>query len=161
MQLSSIADLCDNNQNKEIQVLPPKFKNFGGKRIFKGQVQTIKLHKSNWGLIDLLNQKDGKGKVLIVDVEAAFYGVVGDKLSLLAENANYEALIINGYVRDTMETKNFNIGLLALGTCALRNFEKHETSQGIELSFENTLFREGDYIYSDEDGVIISHDELK
>ncbi|RXJ78066.1 S-adenosylmethionine--2-demethylmenaquinone methyltransferase [Arcobacter sp. F155] len=160
MRKFKTADLCDENQDKNIQVLSSKFKNFGGKKIFQGEVKTVKLNKSNWSLIDILNKSDGLGKVLVVDVQGEYYAVVGDKLSFLAEKANYEAMIINGYVRDTMETKKFNIGLLALGTCPLRSFEKTNGKIGVNLTFENVSFKENNYIYCDEDGVIVLDKKL-
>jgi regulator of ribonuclease activity A len=154
------ADLCDNNQNKNIQVLSPKFKPYGGKKGFYGKIITIKLNKSNWDLITLLKEENGTGKIVIIDVDEAYFGVVGDKLSAYAIENNYEALIINGYVRDTKETKTMNLGLYALGTCALRNFEKTSSSRHIKLEFGGVTFNEGDYIYADEDSIILSSNEL-
>ena len=34
------ADLCDDNKDKEIQVLSSKFKNYGGLKKFSGQIVT-------------------------------------------------------------------------------------------------------------------------
>jgi len=159
MRKFRIADLCDDHKDKKIQVLSSKYKNYGGKKIFHGKVKTIKLEKSNWGLIDILKNESGENIVLVVNVNEDYFGVVGDKLSLLAEEKNYEAIIVNGYIRDSMETNKFDIGLYALGICPLRNFDKDNSQVGLDLSFGNVLFRENDYVYSDEDGVIIC-DEL-
>lgn len=155
-----IADLCDDNSNKEIQVLSPNFKSYGGKKAFFGKIITIKLNKSNWDLLDMLKNIDGKGQVVVVDVDEAYYGVVGDKLSTYAKNNNYEAIIINGYVRDITETKKIDIGLYALGTCPLRNFEKTKGDKGIELKFGGVIFNTGNFIYADEDGVILCSEKL-
>lgn len=160
MKRFSTADICDNNRDKKIQLLLPKFINYGGRRIFSGQAKTIKLNKSNWGLIKLLKESSGKGQVLIVDVNQSFYGIVGDKLSHLAEKAGYEAMIINGYVRDIHETKKFNLALYALGTCPQRCFDDSEYSIDIDLNFANVEFKSGDYIYADEDGIIVCDEEL-
>jgi regulator of ribonuclease activity A len=154
------ADLCDNNQDQHIQVLSSDFKSYGGKSGFYGQIKTIKLDKSNWDLLYMLRDEEGKGKIIIVDVDKAYYGVVGDILSAYARKNNYTALIINGYIRDTRETKNINIGLYALGKCPLRNFEKTQGIKDIELSFGGVKFNNGDYIYADEDGVILSKEAL-
>jgi len=154
------ADLCDENQDKKIQILSSNFKNYGGKKIFKGQVETIKLDKSNWGLIELLKTGNGKGKVLVVDVNEAFYGVIGDRLSLIAQQAKYEGFIVNGYVRDIFDTKRFDIVLFALGTCPLRNFDKTTSERGIDLFFGKVNFKENDYIYGDEDGIIVCSERL-
>lgn len=156
----STADLCDENQDKNIQVLSSEFKNYGGLEGFCGQIKTIKLNKSNWDLISMLKEEDSEKKIIIVDVSKEFYGVVGDKLSLIAKNNNYKAMIINGYVRDTKETKKFPIGLIALGTCPLRNFDKTVGERGIELKFGGVTFNDGDYVYADEDGIIFCDKKL-
>lgn len=72
----------------------------------------------------MLKEEDANNKIIIVDVNKEFFGVVGDKLSLLAKNNNNKSMIINRYVRDTNETKKFPISLIALRTCPLRNFDK-------------------------------------
>lgn len=154
------ADLCDENQDKNIQVLSSEFKNFGGLEGFFGQIVTIKLDKSNWDLLSMLRDEDGNEKIVVVDVDREFYGVVGDKLSLFAEKNNYKAIIINGYVRDIEETKKFAIGLIALGTCPLRNFEKTRGERDIELKFGGVTFNSGDFLYADKDGIIICTEEL-
>lgn len=156
----STADLCDNNQDKPIQVLSSDFKNYGGLKGFVGKILTIKLDKSNWDLIELLKDKNSEDKIIIVDVDKAFFGVVGDKLSSIAEKNKVKAIIINGYVRDTDETQNFKLGLIALGTCPLRNFERTESQKDIELNFGGVTFNSGDFIYADKDGIIISSKEL-
>lgn len=154
------ADLCDENQDKKIQVLSSSFKNYGGKKRFKGKITTVKIEKSNWAVIDILKNESGKNKILVVDAQEVHYGIIGDKLSNLAEKNEYEAIIVNGYVRDTMETEKFNIGLFALGTCPLRNFDKTPSEVGIDLYFGNVSFKEDDYIYCDEDGIIVSNERL-
>lgn len=156
----STADLCDENQNKNIQVLSSEFKNYGGLEGFFGQIVTIKLDKSNWDLLSMLRDENGAEKIVVVDVNREFYGVVGDKLSLFAERNNYKAIIINGYVRDIKETNKFKIGLIALGTCPLRNFEKTKGEKNIELKFGGVTFNSGDFLYADEDGIIICSQEL-
>ncbi len=154
------ADLCDENKFNNIQVLSPEFKHFGGLIGFYGEIVTLKLTKSNWGLIDTLEKENGNGKILVIDANKEFYAIVGDKLSLLAEKNGYKAIIINGYIRDVTETKKFSIGLVALGTCPLRYFEKTEYEKDIELNFGGVKFKNGDYIYSDNDGIIISSNKL-
>ena len=109
------ADLCDDNKEKEIQVLSAKFKNYGGLKKFSGQIITVKLDKSNWRLLEMLRDEDGEEKIVVVDNSQEFFGVVGDKLMAFAKKNNWKAIILNGYVRDIDETKNIDVGLLAIG----------------------------------------------
>lgn len=154
------ADLCDDNKDKEIQVLSTKFKNYGGLKKFDGQIVTVKLDKSNWRLLEMLRDEDGKGKIVVVDNSQEFFGVVGDKLMAFALKNNWKAIILNGYVRDIDETKNINVGLVAIGTCPLRNFEKTISDRDIQLNFEGVTFNNGDYVYADNDGIIVTKTNL-
>jgi regulator of ribonuclease activity A len=154
------ADLCDDNRDKEIQVLSAKFKNYGGLKKFSGQIVTVKLDKSNWRLLEMLRDEDGEGKIVVVDNSQEFFGVVGDKLMAFAKKNNWKAIILNGYVRDTDETKNIEVGLYAIGTCPLRNFEITESARDVKLNFEGVTFNNGDYLYADNDGVIITRTPL-
>ena len=132
----------------------------GGLKNFSGQIVTVKLDKSNWLLLEMLKNEDGKGRVVVVDNTKEFFGVVGDKLMTFAINNNWKAIILNGYVRDIDETKNINVGLFAIGTCPLRNFEETLGQRDIELNFEGLTLNTNDYIYADNDGVIFSKTPL-
>lgn len=154
------ADLCDENKDKKIAVLSAKFKNYGGLKEFSGEIVTVKLDKSNWRLLEMLRDEDGEGKIVVVDNAQEFYGVVGDKLMAFAKKNNWKAIILNGYVRDIDETKNIDVGLLAIGTCPLRNFEITDSQRDIELNFEGVTFNSGDFVYADNDGVIITKNKL-
>ena len=154
------ADLCDDNRDKEIKVLSTKFINYGGLKNFHGQIVTVKLDKSNWLLLEMLRDEDGKGRVIVVDNSQEFFGVVGDKLMAFAKNNNWQGIILNGYVRDIETTKDIDVGLLAIGTCPLRNFEITDSQRDVELNFAGVTFNTGDYIYVDSDGVIVSKSSL-
>ncbi|PHR73341.1 MAG: S-adenosylmethionine--2-demethylmenaquinone methyltransferase [Arcobacter sp.] len=160
MKNISTADLCDENQNKKIQVLSPKFKNFGALKSFYGKIETLKIDKSNWKLLEILRDTNGEGKIVVVDNNEEYFGVVGDKLMAFALKNNWKAIILNGYARDVEETKKINVGLFAIGTCPLRNFKKTESSVGCILKFGDVLFNKGDYLYADNDGIIISKEKL-
>jgi regulator of ribonuclease activity A len=154
------ADLCDDNRDKEIKVLSTKFINYGGLKNFHGQIVTVKLDKSNWLLLEMLRDEKGDGKVIVVDNSQEFFGVVGDKLMAFAKNNNWQGIILNGYVRDIETTKDIDVGLLAIGTCPLRNFEITDSQRDVELNFAGVTFNTGDYIYVDSDGVIVSKSSL-
>ena len=154
------ADLCDDNQDKKIQVLSNEYKNYGGLKKCAGKIITVKLDKSNWRLLEILRDEDGEKKIVVVENARYFYGVVGDKLMAFAKKNNWQGIILNGYVRDTAYTKDIDVALYAIGTCPLRNFDKTESSRGNQLSFGGVTFNEGDYLYADCDGVIISKEKL-
>jgi len=153
------ADLCDKYKNS-VSVVEAPLKSYGGVREFCGRIVTLKLNRDNRALVDMLKNENGRGKVAVVDVSKAFYAVVGDTLMDFAYKNDWAGIVINGYVRDTKITKNIKVGLLALGTCPRKSFEQNHSYRDITLNFGGVLFRSGDYLYADSDGVIVSQQKL-
>lgn len=153
------ADLCD-KYNDQVQVLDPILKSYGGLKKVMGQIVTIKIPDNNKSLIELL-KTEGEGKIAVVDVEGKYTAVVGDNLMKFALENNWAAIVINGYVRDTKNTKEIEVGLFALGTCPQKTPKPKEGTLHVQLSFGNVTFNEGDYLYADRDGIIISSSPLE
>jgi regulator of ribonuclease activity A len=153
------ADYCDDHHEK-IQVLGPGFQNYGGINRCEGQIVTVQLNKHNGDLIKLLRDVDGKGKVVVVDVAAEYYAVVGEKLMNFAKQNNYNGIIVNGYVRDTAQIKYIEVALYALGTCPRKYMESFAGALNVPVSFSGVNFVPGDYLYADVDGVIVTKQPL-
>ena len=153
------ADFCDEHP-EIIDVLSHDFKNYGGADKCRGEVITIKLDKNNSELIKLLRDEDGTDKVVVVDVDADFFAVVGENLMKFAQQNNYSGIIVNGYIRDTFQIKDIPVALYALGTCPKKYIPVTEGVRDIPLSFGGVSFKNGDYLYADTDGVMITHEPL-
>lgn len=153
------ADLCDKYTDK-VQVLNPDFKSFGGITKFSGKIVTCKLIDNNTELIKLLKSQ-GNAQVCVVDVDAKYVAVVGDKLMAFAKQNNWAGIIINGYVRDIVNTRNIDVGLYALGTCPKKAAIENSGETNIPLSFSNVTFNTGEYLYADSDGIITSKEPLE
>lgn len=150
------ADLCDKYPN-EVRVLEPLFKSYGGAKKMMGQIVTVQLPGSNKTLAEFLKTTQGDGKIVVVDVDAQYTAVVGDNLMKFALDNNWAGMVINGYVRDTKNTKEIGVGLFALGTCPKKTMEVCEGNLHVTLQFAGVEFKEGDYLYADRDGIIVSH----
>lgn len=153
------ADLCD-KYPEYVQVLDPIMKSYGGSKRVTGQIVTVKLPGSNKSLVELL-KSEGAGQVAVVDVDAKYTAVVGDNLMKFALENNWAGIIINGYVRDTKNTKEIDVALFALGTCPKKTMEPREGELHISVSFGGITFNEGDYLYADRDGIIVSTTPLE
>ncbi|MFA7090504.1 MAG: ribonuclease E activity regulator RraA [Arcobacteraceae bacterium] len=154
------ADLCDEFFDK-VRVLDPSFKSYGGKEKICGTIVTMKLDKNNHDLAMMLKNEEGQNKIVVVDVAQEYYAVVGENLMRFALDNNWAGIIVNGYVRDTEQTKKFPVGLFALGKCPRKYIPQTQGQRGIELSFEGVVFQDGDYVYADKDGIILSKEKLK
>lgn len=154
------ADLCDEFFDK-VRVLDPTFKSYGGKEKICGNIVTIKLDKNNHDLAMMLKNEEGHNKIVVVDVAQEYYAVVGENLMRFALDNNWAGIIVNGYVRDIDQTKKFPVGLFAIGTCPRKYIPQTQGQRSIELSFEGVVFKEGDYLYADNDGIILCSEKLK
>ncbi len=150
---SYTADICDNNTN--IEVADPVFQSYGGVSMCHGKIVTIQLNEDNTDLVKLLKNTKGEGRICVVDVKGDYCAVVGENLMTFAYENGWAGIIINGYVRDTHETKQIPVGLFALGTYPYKSVKKADSLQNITLHFANVTFEVGDTLYADADGIVI------
>lgn len=153
------ADICDEHADKTL-VLDPEYKNYGGSDKCQGEVVTIRLDKNNSELIKLLRDEDGTDKVVIVDVREEYFAVVGENLMKFAHKNNYAGIIVNGYIRDTFQIKDIPVALYALGACPRKYIPVTEGERDVHVSFGGIGFKNGDYLYADTDGVIVTPEKI-
>ncbi|MEA3289712.1 MAG: ribonuclease E activity regulator RraA [Campylobacterota bacterium] len=156
---SYTADICDNHTN-DVQVTDPHFKSFGGVSMCHGEITTVKLYEDNKALVELLRDKKGDGKVCVVDVVGDYCAVVGETLMGYAYHNGWAGIVINGYVRDTHQTKQIPVGLWALGTYPYKSQKKQQGVFDETLNFASVEFRVGEFIYADQDGIITTKENI-
>ncbi len=153
------ADLCDAHSDK-IQILSPGLINYGGKPQFCGRIITLKLFEDNSLLRDLLGNA-GNGQVIVVDGGGSLRcALLGDMLASKAVQNGWSGLVINGCIRDSAEINKMNIGIKALGTHPLKSVKKGVGEKNLPIHFACVEFRPGDYVYADEDGILVAQDSL-
>ena len=150
------ADICDEYSDR-LQVVGPGLQRFGGSRRCSGHIVTLLLEKGNTSLRALL-QTPGKGRVIVADVGARYFSVVGDQLGSLAVENNWSGIIVNGYIRDTAALAELSVSVWALGTCPCRGDKKTLGEQDVAVEFAGVTFQSGNYLYADEDGVILAEE---
>ena len=152
------ADICD-EKGDLVQVLASAYRSYGGTETCHGPISTISLDEDNTGLIVMLKEP-GNGRIAVVDVRASFCAVVGENLMGFALKNGWAGIVINGYVRDTLETKKIPVGLWALGTCPRKSRKKADAARDVELDFGGVQFVPGSYLYADVDGIIVLSEGL-
>ncbi len=153
------ADICDDHYDR-VSVLGAGYRNYGGADKCQGEIVTIKLDKNNSDLIKLLRDVDGTGKVVVVDVERAYFAVVGENLMKFARQNHYAGIIVNGYIRDSLQIKAIPVALYALGTCPRKSIPVTSGEANIPLTFGDIVINHGDYLYADTDGVIVTAEKI-
>lgn len=153
------ADLCDRYPD-QVSVLDPGFSHYGGTSSCEGHIVTIQLDRNNSDLITLLRDEDGEGKIVVVDAGQDYYAIVGENLMKFARDNKYAGIIVNGYVRDTVQIEDIPVALYALGTCSRKYIPVTSGKRDIGLNFGGVEFRPGDYVYIDADGAIVCAERL-
>ena len=153
------ADISD-QYSDSVKVLEPIFNDYGGVKAFCGKVVTLKTLDDNTKVREAL-ERNGDGKVLVVDGQASVNcALLGGSLASLAYKNGWSGIIINGCVRDQLEIKEENVGVKAINSHPKKSNKDNGGEFGVDLNFANTDISDGDYIYADEDGVIVSKKNL-
>lgn len=153
------TDLCDAHSD-HLRVVAPMFKPFGSQVKFSGQVVTLKLFEDNSLVRDTL-AKPGAGRVLVVDGGGSLRcALVGDQIAELAVKNQWAGIVVYGCIRDSAAINGLPIGVRALDTHPLKSIKKGVGDVDIPVTFGGVTFTPGDWLYADEDGVIVSAQPL-
>ncbi|WP_227817626.1 ribonuclease E activity regulator RraA [Nitrogeniibacter aestuarii] len=153
------ADLCDTH-DKAVRVVEPMFNSYGGKSVFCGPITTLKLFEDNT-LVRSTLEGPGEGRVLVVDGGGSMRcAMVGDQLGVLAVKNGWAGIVVYGCIRDSKAMGEMDVGVFALGTNPRKSVKKGVGDTDIPVTFGGVTFTPGEYLYADEDGVIVSENAL-
>ncbi|WP_167631215.1 ribonuclease E activity regulator RraA [Mariprofundus ferrooxydans] len=143
-----------------LQVAAPVFRDFGGRQRFSGQIVTLKAFEDN-SFLKAAFETDGRGKVLVVDSGASLRcAMMGDVMAALGASNGWEGVVINGCIRDSADVAKVNLGVKALATTPRKTIKRNQGVRDIPLSFAGVHFNPGDYLYADEDGIVLSKTKI-
>ncbi len=149
------ADLCDDYGDR-VQVCEPIFHAFGGRRSFSGPISTVRCFEDNSRVKEAV-EAPGNGRVLVVDGGGSRRrALLGDKLGDAAVRQGWAGVILHGCIRDAAELADMELGIRALGTMPLRSDKRGEGERDVPVRFAGVTFRPGEYVYVDEDGIVVA-----
>ena len=165
------CDLCDkykNDSSGNFRVLPPVFRDFGALRKFCGPVVTVKCFEDNtWvkAAVDSLGYEEtpqGRvGKVLVVDGGGSLRrALLGGNLGAAAARNGWAGVVIDGCVRDVLELAEMDVGIRALASMPLPTEKRQEGQRDIAVQIQGLWVRPGDWLYADEDGIVLGTQRL-
>ena len=153
------TDLCDKHPDK-VRVAEPGFSDFGGANYFSGSIYTIKCHEDN-SLVRKALESNGTGKVLVVDGGGSMRcALLGDMLGDLAILNKWNGIIVYGCVRDSAALALLPLGIKALDTIPLKSNKRNEGQENNTVHFAGVDFIPGEFVYCDDDGIIVSKEPL-
>ena len=155
----STCDFCDIHKadtSGAFRVLAPVFQHFGGTAVFSGAVSTVKCHEDN-SLVKAALDSPGNGRVLVVDGGASLrYALVGGNLAAAAARNGWAGLLVDGCVRDVAELAECDIGIRALASMPLPTEKRNEGQKDVAVLIQGVWVRPGDWLYADEDGIVVT-----
>jgi regulator of ribonuclease activity A len=153
-QVYKTADLYDQYED-QLQVCDPLLRHFGGRSSFCGPIATLKCFEDNTYVRKILDEP-GAGRVLVVDAGGSTRcAMLGDRLAEKAVANGWSGVVMNGCVRDIDDLSKMNLGVLALASNPRKSIKKGVGEEGPEVTFAGVRFRPGEYLYADQDGVVV------
>lgn len=149
------ADLCDEFAD-DVRVADAVFRAYGARQRFFGPVCTLRVFEDN-SLVRECVQSDGHGRVLVVDGGGSRQrALLGGNLATRAVDNGWAGIVINGAIRDRVEIDPLPIGVLALQTQPRKSRKEGRGEKDVDISFAGVAFRPGDFVYVDEDGLLVA-----
>ncbi len=164
------CDLCDaHGADPGLRVLPPVFRDYGGRRRFSGPVRTVKCHEDNSlvraavdssGVVD--SAQGRVAQVLVVDGGSSLRrALLGGNLAAAAARNGWAGVVIDGCVRDVAELAACDLGIRALACVPLPTVKRNQGERDLPLQVQGVWVRPGDWLYADEDGILVAGGPLK
>jgi regulator of ribonuclease activity A len=152
------ADLCD--EYSKIKIADPIFNLYGKKKKFMGKIRTVIAIEDNSYVKELVNTKVD-GDVMVIEGKGSTKcALLGDNLAKIASENGWSGFVINGCIRDSEIISSISIGIKALNTMPKKSNKNNVGEFKKDLNFAGVLFQEGNFLYSDSDGIIISEEKL-
>lgn len=152
------TDLSDEHPEAAICVLP--FRSFGQRKRFAGRIRTVQSYHDNVVLKQQLSERS-EGEVLVVDGGGSLaYALIGDLIAALGMNSGWAGVIVHGAIRDSVAIDALDFGIKALGTCPRRSAKNGLGLVDVPVSFGGVTFVPGQWVYSDEDGILVAEKKL-
>ncbi len=153
------CDLCDvhkNDSSGAFRVLPPVFHDYGGRVRFVGPVHTVRCFEDNTP-VKVAVESPGEGRVLVVDGGGSLRrALIGGNLAAAAARNGWAGVVIDGCARDAVELRACDIGIRALALMPLPTERRTDGQHGVPVQIQGVWVRPGDWLYADEDGIVVA-----
>ena len=154
------ADLSDARPNKLCPVRQ-QFMDYGAKRSFAGRIHTAVTAEDTKLVQEKLFTLQGNGGVIVLDGGGSLRtALLGDMMAERLIANGWSGIVINGAVRDSERLARLDLGIKALGTTPVRSGKSGIGAIDVPVAFGGTLFEPGQYIYCDQDGILVAQNPI-
>jgi regulator of ribonuclease activity A len=157
--MHATADLVDAHETL-VQSCDLQFRDFGGRARFHGRIRTVRCHQDN-ALLKRILSEPGEGCVLVIDGGGSLHcALVGDVIAGLGVANGWAGVVVHGAIRDSIAIGGLDLGVKALGTNPRKSTKTGAGEADVPVEFGGVTFDPGAYVYSDEDGILVSPEAL-
>lgn len=152
-------ELCD-RFGDALQVMTPGMRAYGGRLVFSGQVSTIKAFEDN-SLVREAVAEPGLNRVLVIDGGASMRrAMLGDMLAAKAVANGWQAVVVNGCIRDCEEISGMDLAVYALNTHPMKTDKLGAGQRDVPVEIQGIHLKPGDYLAGDRNGLVASVEPL-
>lgn len=149
------CDLFD--ADTSLQSCSVQFQDLGTRERFTGPVRTIRCHRDN-GLVKQVLNSPGHGAVLVVDgggsLESA---LMGDLIAASAVRNGWAGVVLHGVIRDRAVVATLDLGVKALGSNPRKSAKDGAGEVDVPVQFGGVVFTPGATLWADSDGILVTH----
>lgn len=148
------CDLFDADES--LQSCAVQFQNLGGRPRFTGPVRTVRCHRDN-GLVKQILNSPGDGAVLVVDGAGSLESaLMGDLIAAAAVENGWAGVVIHGAIRDRAVVRTLDLGVKALGSNPRKSAKDGAGEVDVPVEFGGVVFTPGATLWADEDGILVT-----
>ena len=121
---------------------------------------TVKCFEDN-SLVKQALESPGQGRVLVVDGGGSLRrALIGGNIGAAAARNGWAGVVVDGCVRDAAELAVCDVGIRALALMPWPTERRNEGQRDLPVMIQGTPVRPGDWLYADEDGIVVSAEAL-
>ena len=149
------ADLCD-RLSADAHVCLAPMRSFGGRRAVAGRIATVRTFEDAARVRQQI-ALPGEGRILVVDAGGSLRAaVLGDNMARLGLHNGWAGVLLYGAVRDVDELAALDFAVFASGSVPARGANEGTGEVDTQVTFGGAVFRPGDFIAIDGDGVAVT-----
>ena len=166
------ADLCDPLREEAaaaaagLRLLPPVFRDYGAVLRFHGPVRTVRCFEDNAAVKAALESPgweqgpDGHRRPCVLVVAgggSVRRALVGGNLAAAGVANGWAGIVVDGAVRDTPELAEAAIGVRALAASPMpcARLQPPNGEAGVPVQVQGQRIAPGEWLYADEDGIVV------
>ncbi|MDN3497400.1 ribonuclease E activity regulator RraA [Planococcus sp. APC 4015] len=148
------ADLYD-ERGDELDSVSLQFLDLGGRTAFDGPVRTVRCHRDN-GLVKQVLSTPGDGAVLVIDGAGSLESaLVGDLIAASAVRNGWAGIIVHGAIRDRAAIAALPLGVKALGSNPRTSAKNDVGEVDVHVTISAVVFTPGKHVWADADGILV------